>query len=66
MKINIKKFNVFTIVSLLSLIAGILLWIWWGTRFGVWYDIGIYALTIILILAGIIGTILSLLEEKKD
>jgi len=66
MKINIKKFNVFTIVSLLSLIAGILLWIWWGTRFGVWYDIGIYALTIILILAGIIGTILSLLEKSED
>ena len=65
-KINVKNFNVFTVLSLLALIAGIGIYIYWGVRFNVWYDIGIYSLTIVLVLPGIIGTILSLMEKSKD
>lgn len=65
-KINVKNFNVFTLISLLSLIAGIALYLWWGGTFGVWYDIGIYSLTIILVLAGIFGTLLSLHEKTEE
>ena len=64
--INLKKFSRFTLISLLSLIAGIILWIWWGNRFDVWYDIGIYSVTIVLVLAGIFGTLLSLHESKEE
>jgi len=65
-KINIKNFNVFTLISLLLLLAGIAIYLWWGSTFGVWYDIGIYSLTIVLVLAGIFGMLLSLLEKSED
>ena len=65
-KINLKNFNVFTLISLLSLIGGIAFWICWGLRFGVWYDIGVYALSIVLIVPGIIGTTLSLMNKKEE
>jgi len=65
-KINVKNFNVFTVLSLLALIAGIGIYLYWGITFDVWYDIGIYSLTIVLVLPGIIGTILSLMEKTED
>jgi len=65
-KINIKKFNVFTLLSLLFLIAGIAIYLDWFLRYGVAYDIGIYSLTIVLVLPGVIGTILSLLEKPDE
>ena len=67
-KISLKNFSFFTIVGVLLIIAGLGLWISWGTRYDVWYDIGIYSITIFLVLAGLIGTIISLLpkEEEED
>jgi hypothetical protein len=65
-KINVKNFNVFTVLSILALIAGIGIYLYWGITFDVWYDIGIYSLTIVLVLPGIIGTILSLMEKSED
>jgi hypothetical protein len=66
MKINIKKFNVFTLISLLTLIAGVGLYIYWGVRFGVWYDIGIYSITSVLVISGIVGILLSLYEKTEE
>ncbi len=65
-KINLKNFNVFTLISLLSLIGGIVFWICWGLRFWVWYDVGVYSVTIVLVVPGVIGTILSLRGEKEE
>jgi len=65
MKINIKKFNVFTLISLLLLISGIGLYIYWGVRFGVWYDIGIYSVTSVFVISGIVGILLSLYEKTE-
>ena len=65
-KINVKNVNMFTILSLLALIAGVGFYFYWGSRYGVWYDIGIYSITIVLVLSGVIGTILSLLEKSED
>ena len=64
--VDIKKFNFKTILSLLLLIAGILFYIYWGVTYGVWADIGIYSITIVFVLAGIFGTLLSLLEEEEE
>jgi len=64
MKLSIHNTNMYTIFSLIVLIAGILLYISWGLRYGVWYDIGIYSITIVLVLGGVLGTILSLSQEK--
>jgi len=65
-KISLKNFSFFTIVGILMIIAGLLLWIYWGTNYGVWTDIGIYSITIVLIIAGIVGTIISLLEKEEE
>ena len=64
-KIRIRNFNVFTILSILALLAGILFYIGWGIYYGVWYDIGIYSFTIVFIISGIIGLILSLMEKEE-
>ncbi len=65
-KLNIKNFNIYTVLSILFLLAGILFYISWGITYGVWYNIGPYALTIVLVIPGIIGLILSLMEEEKE
>jgi hypothetical protein len=65
-KINIKNFNIYTILSILCLIAGIGVWLYWIIRYGVVYDIGIYSLAIVFIIPGILGFILSLMDKKED
>tara|TARA_B100001250_G_scaffold17497_1_gene15187 strand:- start:320 stop:520 length:201 start_codon:yes stop_codon:yes gene_type:complete len=41
----------------------LLFWIGWGLKFGVWWDIGIYSVLIVLLGFGLIG---GLLVYKKD
>jgi len=65
-KINIKNFNIFTVLSIIFLLAGIIHYIYWGNRYGVWDDIGIYSLTIVLVIPGIIGILLSLMEKEEE
>ena len=65
-KINTKKFNIFTLISFLLLIAGALFYLYWGIRFGVWYDIGIYSFSIIFVLAGVFGILLTLYETSEE
>ena len=63
--VDIKKYNFKTVLSLLLLITGILFYIYWGVTYGVWADIGIYSITIVFVLAGIFGMMLSLLEDEE-
>jgi hypothetical protein len=65
-KMNIKEINEWTIVSILLLLAGILFYIYWGVTYNVWADIGIYSITIFLVLSGFCGFLLSYLREKED
>ena len=65
-KLDLKKLNIYTIISLLFLLAGIIFYVYWGIRFGVWYDVGIYSITIIFVLGGSLGTILTLMETSQD
>ncbi|MEM0492431.1 MAG: hypothetical protein QXS02_00505 [Candidatus Thermoplasmatota archaeon] len=64
--INIKKFNAWTVFSMIFMIAGLIFYISWGIRYNVWYDIGIYSVTILLVMGGICGVILSLYEKKEE
>jgi hypothetical protein len=66
MELSMKNINAYTIFALIVLIAGVLLYISWGLRYGVWVDIGIYSITIVLVLGGLIGAILSLSMEKTE
>jgi len=65
-KINLKNFNEYTILSILFFLAGFILWISWGLRYNVWYDIGIYSITVVFCLAGIVGFFLSLMEKETE
>ncbi len=66
MKPTLKNINAYTIFAIIVLIAGLLLYITWGLRYNVWYDIGIYSITIILVLGGLFGAILSLTFDKTE
>jgi len=64
--ISLKNFNFFTLLSILLIIAGLAHYIYWGVRYGVWLDIGIYSITIVLVLPGIIGLFLTLMDKKEE
>jgi hypothetical protein len=64
--IKMKNFNIYTVLSILFLLGGFIHYIYWGSRYGVWYDIGIYSITIVLVIPGIIGIILSLMEKEEE
>ena len=66
MQLQLKNFNLYTILSLIMIIAGILFYITWGMSYNVWADIGIYSITSVLVLAGLIGFILSLSLERTE
>ena len=66
MELHMKNINAYTIFALIVLIAGVLFYISWGLRYGVWYDVGIYSITIVLVLGGLLGAILSLSMEKTE
>jgi len=65
---NSKYFDIKTILSVLLILVGIGLYLYWGVRYGVWYDIGIYSVTIVLLLAGVLGFLLStyFVEETEE
>ena len=64
--ISLKNFNIYTLLSILLIIGGLAYYIYWGVRYGVWVDIGIYSITIVLVLPGIIGLFLTLMEKKEE
>ena len=66
MELSMKNINAYTIFALIVLIAGLLFYISWGLRYGVWVDMGIYSITIVLVFAGLVGAILSLSMEKTE
>jgi len=65
-KIDINNISIYTILSLLCLFGGIIYYLYWGFRYGVWADIGIYSITIVFVIAGLVGTILTLYEKESD
>jgi len=66
MELSMKNINAYTIFALIVLIAGLLFYISWGLRYGVWVDMGIYSITIVLVFGGLVGAILSLTMEKTE
>ena len=66
LNIKLKNYNIYTVLSIIFLLGGIIHYIYWGSRYGVWYDIGIYSITIVLVIPGIIGIFLSLMKKEED
>ena len=63
-KLDMKNMNMITIVSFLMFLAGALFYIYWGMRFGVWADVGIYSVTVFFVLTGILGMVLTLYQPS--
>jgi len=42
----------------------LLFWIGWGLKFGVWWDIGIYSVVVVLLGFGLIGGFIVYRKEK--
>jgi hypothetical protein len=63
---DIKKFNLITLFSIIILLVGIILYVYWVATYGVVYDIGIYSITIVLVLGGLLGILISLRDVKEE
>jgi len=63
-KLDMKNMNLITIASFLMFLAGVLFYIYWGIRFGVWADVGIYSVTVFFVLTGILGMVLTLYQPS--
>ena len=56
------KINAKLIISLLSILVGIIFYVAWGITYGVWADVGIYAVTAIFLAFGILGLLYTRIE----
>ncbi len=60
------KIGLTTVISLLMLIAGIIFYIGWSSYYDAWTNIGVYALTIVLVVFGVLGLLLSMTQEGGE
>ena len=51
------------VLSMLTILAGIVYYIAWGIHYHVWADIGIYSITAFLISLGVLGSMASILKS---
>ncbi|HUR68749.1 MAG TPA: hypothetical protein VM370_05835 [Candidatus Thermoplasmatota archaeon] len=54
------RFNAWTALSLLVLLLGIGFWLYMGTTYDNWGDVGVYSVGIVLVGLGVTGTLASL------
>lgn len=54
------KFNGWTVLSLVVLLLGVAFWVYMGTTYGVWSDVGVYSVGITLVGFGAIGALASM------
>lgn len=54
------RFNAWTALSLLVLLLGVAFWLYMGTTFDNWGDIGVYSVGITLIGFGVAGALASI------
>ena len=67
MNIDIKiKWNIKSIFSASVLFTGILFYIAWGAFYGVWTDIGVYSLTIVLVAFGAAGLLYAWTPAQEE
>lgn len=63
MEIGDMKVDAKFVLSILSLIIGIVFYLLWGLTYGVWADVGIYSVTAVFVTLGIIGLLLIRTKE---
>jgi len=55
--------NVLSLLYALLAAIGIAIYLSWGIMFGVWWDVGLYAITAVLVSFGIIGFLLYSIKD---
>lgn len=45
---------------------GVALYISWGLLYGVWFDLGLYAVTVVMVGFGVIGFFLYSVKEEEE
>ena len=58
------RFNGWTLLSLALLLLGVGFWLYMGTTYGNWSDVGVYAVGITLVAFGLIGTLASIARPR--
>lgn len=53
-------------LSFALLLAGVAFYVGWSIAYGDWNDIGLYSVSVILILFGILGVVLSHFKIKQE
>ena len=57
--------NMIRIFYLLLLVGGLGLYVIWGATTGVWTDVGLYSITIMMVLFGLFGTLLYSKDREE-
>ena len=59
------KMELTTVIALLMLIAGIIFYIGWSLHYDAWTNIGVYSLTIVLVVFGFLGLLLFMHQADE-
>ena len=54
------RFNGWTVLSLVVLLLGVGFWLYMGTKYSNWSDVGVYSVGIVLVLFGVLGMLVSM------
>lgn len=63
---NLIKDKHLSILYGLLAALGVALYVSWGLMYGVWLDVGLYAVTAVMVGFGVIGFFLYSVEEEED
>ncbi len=53
------------IVSLVTVLAGVIFYLGWNITYGAWMDIGIYSPTIVLVSLGVAGWLIATMPDTE-
>ncbi|RLF62158.1 MAG: hypothetical protein DRN16_02340 [Thermoplasmata archaeon] len=59
------RLNAKSIFSILVIAIGLIFYIFWSITYNIWFDIGIYSVTIIFVASGVFGLLISQTKEKE-
>ena len=60
------KFNGWTLLSLALLVLGVAFWVWMGTTYNNWTDVGVYSVGVTLIGFGLVGALVSMSDRQPS
>ena len=67
MNIDIEiKWDMKSMLSAIVVAMGIIFYITWGAFYGVWTDIGVYSLTIVLVATGAAGLLYTWTPDQEE